>query len=340
MIDLVTVEEGHTLAAYGGYPELATTVHELEDSATQVVRRLNGRTVWMVNSTAHGGGVAEMMPVIVSLLRQLGVRTEWAVIRPHDGRFFPLTKRLHNLLHGAGEPNLGPDDRAFYESVSRRLADECRSWVAPEDLLVINDPQPLGMGGIIKKELGVRAIWRSHIGLKEETRATREVWEFLMPWLGAYDRTVFSLGEYVPSLLSGRADIIYPTIDPLDDKNRELSKHELISILTSAALAATTHPSLNPPFDAPALRLQRDGSFAPATQPEDLGLLFRPIVTQISRWDHLKGFVPLLQGFSLLVLAGPDPEGSTTIPRPRRSSGRSVRCGEGSPPNCSATSLW
>jgi trehalose synthase len=144
----------------------------------------------------------------------------------------------------------------------------------------------------------------------------------------------------VPSLLSGRADIIYPTIDPLDDKNRELSKHELISILTSAALAATTHPSLNPPFDAPALRLQRDGSFAPATQPEDLGLLFRPIVTQISRWDHLKGFVPLLQGFSLLVLAGPDPEGSTTIPRPRRSSGRSVRCGEGSPPNCSATSLW
>src|SRR5215208_5723982 len=113
MIDLVTVEEGHTLAAYGGYPELATTVHELEDSATQVVRRLNGRTVWMVNSTAHGGGVAEMMPVIVSLLRQLGVRTEWAVIRPHDGRYFPLTKRLHNLLHGAGGPNLGPEDRAL-----------------------------------------------------------------------------------------------------------------------------------------------------------------------------------------------------------------------------------
>ena len=73
MIDLVTVEEGNTLAAYGGYPELAATVDELEDSATQVVRRLNGRTVWMVNSTAHGGGVAEMMPVIVSLLRQLGV---------------------------------------------------------------------------------------------------------------------------------------------------------------------------------------------------------------------------------------------------------------------------
>jgi trehalose synthase len=62
------------------------------------------------------------------------------------------------LMAAVGEPNLGPDDRALYESVSRRLADEFRSWVAPEDLLVINDPQPLGMGAIIKKELGVRAI--------------------------------------------------------------------------------------------------------------------------------------------------------------------------------------
>jgi trehalose synthase len=186
------------------------------------------------------------------------------------------------------------------------------------------------MGAIIKKELGVRAIWRSHIGLREETRATQEAWEFLMPWLGAYDRTVFSLGEYVPSLLSGRADIIYPTVEPLDHKNRELSIHELTCTLTSAALAASTRRSLNPSFDAPALRLQRDGLFAPATQPEDLGLVFRSIVTQISRWDHLKGFVPLLQGFPLLkergaeqrteqnkrrlgltrlVLAGPDPEG-------------------------------
>jgi trehalose synthase len=91
MIDLVNVEEGHTLAAYGGYPELAAAVRELEGTAApaRAVRRLNGRTVWMVNSTAHGGGVAEMMPVIVSLLRQLGVYTGWAVIGPHDGRFFP-----------------------------------------------------------------------------------------------------------------------------------------------------------------------------------------------------------------------------------------------------------
>jgi trehalose synthase len=134
----------------------------------------------------------------------------------------------------------------------------------------------------------------------------------------------------VPSFLSDKADTIHPAIDPLNHRNRELSIYELTGTLTSAALAATTHPSVNRPFGVPALRLQRDGSFAPATLPEDLGLLFRPIVTQVSRWDHLKGFVPLLRGFALLkergaaqrpeqsrrrlglarlVLAGPDPEG-------------------------------
>jgi trehalose synthase len=59
-------------------------------------------------------------------------------------------------------------------------------------------------------------------------------------------------------------------------------------------------PLLTPPFDEPALRLQPDGEFRAATLPDDIGLLFRPIVTQISRWDRLKGFRPLLEGFVLL----------------------------------------
>jgi hypothetical protein len=154
----------------------------------------------------------------------------------------------------------------------------------------------------------------------------------------------------VSSFLSGRADIIYPTIDPLDHKNRELSTHELTGTLTSAALAASPHPSLNPSFGAPALRLQPGGSFAPATRPEDFGLLFRPIITQISRWDHLKGPPHCCRGSPSLrsverrsapsAVGGertsrvwrsqaPTPRGSTTIPRRRRSSERSATCAEG-----------
>lgn len=158
----------------------------------------------------------------------------------------------------------------------------------------------------------------------------------------AYDRTVFTLKVYVPSLLSERAAIIPPGLDPLAHKNRELSVQKAAGILIDSALAATMHPPLAPPFPAPALRLQADGSFSPAVFPEDLGLLFRPILTQISRWDRLKGFGPLLDAFVLLktrkhvqsrgdlhqrsldnarlVLAGPepadvqdDPEASETL---------------------------
>ncbi|MGD9512150.1 MAG: glycosyltransferase, partial [Geminicoccaceae bacterium] len=90
-----------------------------------------------------------------------------------------------------------------------------------------------------------------------------------------------------------------------------------------------------PPFPQPALRLQEDGGFAPATFPEDLELLFRPTVVQVSRWDRLKGFAPLLRAFARLkaaadreaeerhrrrlavtrlVLAGPDPGGVADDP--------------------------
>jgi trehalose synthase len=85
--------------------------------------------------------------------------------------------------------------------------------VASDDRLYVHDPQPLGMGAIIEEERGVRAIWRSHIGLDKATPATRAAWDFLRPWLRACDRTVFSLGEYVPSFLSDKADTIHPAID-------------------------------------------------------------------------------------------------------------------------------
>jgi len=283
----------------------------------------------MVNSTAKGGGVAEGLPRIVSLMRQLGVHTEWVVISPNDQRFFSLTKRLHNLMHGVGDQHLSLDDRALYESVSRSLAKEFRAWLKPDDLLVVNDPQPLGMGALLKRELGLRSVWRCHIGAEGQTPATQAACAFLKPWVHPYDRAILSLKEYMPPFLLDRTDIIYPTIDPLSYKNRELSAHELTGILEGAAL--TRHLSLSAPFEAPALRLQRGGSFAPAVYPEDFGLLSRPIVAQISRWDYLKGFGPLLRGFAYLkkngrmrqrserhqwqldsarlVLAGPDPDG-------------------------------
>lgn len=325
----VDVDGSAALRDYAAYTHLAPAVAALEAAAEAPARQLRGRTVWMVNSTAQGGGVAEMLPKLIALLRELGVDARWVVIEPEEEAFFTLTKRLHNLLHGAGDPALGDDERALYRRASEALADRFAPEIRAGDVVVVHDPQPAGMGALLGERTGAPLVWRCHIGLDEETAPTRAAWGFLRPWLEPYRRAVFSLPEYVPPFLDVRSEIIHPAIDPLSHKNRPLSPHKLAGVLANAGLAATPHPVLTPPFAAPALRLQPDGTFAPAMLGEGIGLLYRPVVTQVSRWDRLKGFAPLLDGFARLkrertrralperhrrrldlvrlVLAGPDP---------------------------------
>jgi trehalose synthase len=332
MIELVDIDASTTLDDYEAYSALTRPVQDLREAAGPLGDRLGDRTVWMVNSTAQGGGVAEMLPKVVAMLRELGVDTEWAVIDPPEqDAFFPLTKRIHNSLHGAGDTAFTRDDRTLYESVSERLADAFTDYIDPGDILVVHDPQPLGMGALVADRLDVPAVWRCHIGLDRTTPSTEAAWDFLEPWTQSYDRTVFSLDDYVPSFLEDTSDIIHPAIDPLTPKNRELSAYELTGVLRRASMALPLHPTLAPAYSEPAKRLQSDDTFAPVVQSEDLGLLHRPIITQVSRWDRLKGFGPLLRGFarlkrrmfngkrrhddrhrmrlslSRLVLAGPDP---------------------------------
>src|SRR6266496_3051928 len=71
----------------------------LLDDAEIFLRQFSGRTIWNVNSTATGGGVAEMLQTMLGYVRDLGVDMRWVVL---DGEpdFFDVTKRLHNALHG------------------------------------------------------------------------------------------------------------------------------------------------------------------------------------------------------------------------------------------------
>jgi trehalose synthase len=310
MLQRVEVPTGFKLTDYDRYAGLAEEVALVRKAGQAAARRLAGRKVWVVNSTAQGGGVAEMLMREVALLRQLGIDAGWLVIAASDPAFFRLTKRLHNMLHGLNQGPLTADDRALYERVSRELAAELKQEVRPGDLLVVHDPQPLGAGALV----GVQAIWRCHIGLDHETPSTRAAWAFLERWLAPYDRKVFTLAAYVPRGMA--ANVITPGVDPLAHKNRELSIHKLTGILTCAGLVRHDHPPLYPPFEVPALRLRADGTFGLDRQ--DLGLLFRPTILQVSRWDKLKGFGPLLDAFTMLrgggihpatrlVLAGPEP---------------------------------
>jgi len=338
MITIVDVDTERTLDDFAAHASLQRPVEDLRAVAEQYADRLEDRTVWMVNSTAQGGGVAEMLPMVVSMLRELGVSTEWAVIVSEEERFFQLTKHIHNLIHGSGDPHLSDEDWALYRSVSETMADSLSQRVEPGDPVVVHDPQPLGTGALLKEEMDIPALWRCHIGLDETNAATETAWNFLKPWAEDYDETIFSLREYVPDFLEDRSDLIQPAINPLSPKNRTLSVTELTDILRRSRLSGSSHPTVDADFSPPARRLQRDGSFAPATRPQDLGLMERPIVTQISRWDRLKGFAPLMQGFarmkessfldrnatserdryrlslSRLVLAGPDPESVSDDP--------------------------
>jgi trehalose synthase len=106
----------------------------------------------------------------------------------------------------------------------------------------------------------------------------------------------------------------------LSHKNRELSVHKLVGILCNSHMAIDHHPVATPFFDKPAMRLQADGGFQPAVIPDEVGLMYRPIVTQISRWDYLKGFRPLLEGFVQMKREGAANNGKMSERQKRRLS--------------------
>ncbi|HSJ07743.1 MAG TPA: glycosyltransferase [Longimicrobiales bacterium] len=330
MTKRIKVESARTLDDYERYPHMAPAVAQLREEAVDVARALRGRTVWMINSTARGGGVSEMLPGMVAHLRELGLAVEWAVIEAGDDAFFQLTKRIHNLIHGQGETGLGAAERETFEATNRTNAAVLSRTVKDGDVLVVHDPQPMPLAGMLCETRDLTTIWRCHIGLDVDSPATRDAWRFLEPYADAYDHAVFSAPEYVAPYFEGRSSIIYPAIDPLTPKNRPLSVQAVIGILARAGLVREEGPRAEPPFAHQATRLAGDGRFLPASDSGDMGLLARPIITQVSRWDRLKGFAPLLRGFAefkrqlrsrppgervaprlnlaRLVLAGPDPE--------------------------------
>lgn len=332
MAFVVEVPESATLSDYKAVAHLAHHVEELEETARGVRRKLNGRRIWMVNSTAQGGGVAEMLPAMITLLRGLGFPTEWAVIESSEPAFFDLTKQIHNLIHGEGSPELTSGARELFERENRSNAAFLAEHMEPGDVLIVHDPQPVGVAGMVRENLDTTAVWRCHIGLDLENASTRAAWDFLAPYLDAYDHGVFSTTQYVPEAFTHRASVITPAIDPLGDKNRELHFHKVVGILTNSALVRSPSPLVPPPYDDVVHRLQGDGSFKPANMWDNIGLLSRPIITQVSRWDRLKGWRPLMDAFVelkqrfvngqdgeqawayrrrldlvRLVLAGPDP---------------------------------
>jgi trehalose synthase len=183
--------------------------------------RLQGRTVQMVNSTAVGGGVAEILTRLVPILQELGLAIRWDVITGGND-FFEITKAFHNALHG-GPFDMPPESfevfLAYNEQNLARLQME-------GELTIIHDPQPVALVKARHDRSG-HWIWRCHIDL---SRPNTTVWQFLEPWVNQYDGSIFSSPEFSRQL-SMPQYLFYPCIDPLADKNRNLEPEVVRGIL-------------------------------------------------------------------------------------------------------------
>jgi len=179
-----------------------------------LARRLRGKTVKMVNSTAVGGGVAEILNRLVPLLNELEVQTRWEVITGGND-FFEVTKAFHNALHG-GDYNLTQQAKEIFLVYNEQNRARMQF---PEDLFVIHDPQPAGLITSKERNRG-RWIWRCHIDV---SNPHPDVWGFLRPSVEQYDAAIFSSPAFSRQL-SIPQYLFYPAIDPLSEKNKPLDE--------------------------------------------------------------------------------------------------------------------
>jgi trehalose synthase len=195
----------------------APLIEELKTLAA----KLTGRTVLMVNSTAVGGGVAEILNRLLPLMRELGLNARWDVIAGTED-FFRVTKDFHNALHGSPYQARQEDFDLFLatnESNRQRLQFDC-------EFTVIHDPQPVAL---IDARAGHEGhwIWRCHIDL---SGPNQEVWEFLRPFIYKYDAALFSAPSFARQL-SIPQYLMFPCIDPLSEKNIELEPEYIQGVL-------------------------------------------------------------------------------------------------------------
>jgi trehalose synthase len=283
---------------------------------------LHDRVVWNINATAQGGGVAEMLQVLLAYGRGGGVDTRWLVL-DGDRQFFTTTKRIHNTLHGADEGPFGAEETEHYERVLRHNLDAMAQLVRAGDIVLLHDPQTAGLVEGVRAS-GAHAVWRCHIGRDEPNAASDRGWEFLRRYLEPADGFVFSRRRYQPDWVpANRSWVIPPSIDAFSTKNRDLDDVEVGLVMRRSGLVR--HDG-----EEAVTFSRRDGTVGSVRRHTDLlsgsppPPANAPLVVQVSRWDRFKDMVGVLAAFAEhvapvrqdahLMLAGPDVSGVSDDP--------------------------
>jgi trehalose synthase len=256
------------------------------DFLYRMAEKMQGKKIIHVNSTKLGGGVAEILRSLVPLLQSVGLDAQWEVIAGNE-EFFSTTKAFHNALQGQ-EQKIPPAMLENYLEVNR---DNAQNISLEADFVFIHDPQPAAL--IQYRPPKGKWIWRCHIDVSQPQR---KVWDFLRQFVVSYDGTIFSLPRFAQRLPIPQF-LIHPSIDPLSDKNRDLTPEEQQEILRR-------------------LEVSTD----------------KPILLQVSRFDRFKDPLGVIQAYRLvkkhhdlrLVLAGggasDDPEGETVLEEVRQAA--------------------
>ena len=256
------------------------------DKLKKSSEHLQGKHVVHVNSTSTGGGVAEILNTLVFLMNDLGIRTGWRVIFGSHS-FFKITKGFHNSLQGDDWHITGHRKRLYNRCCKRN---SIITHIKDHDIVVIHDPQPLGM--IRDYELKTTWLWRCHIDISKPNKKTME---FLLPFIRQYDGIVVSSKKFKLGRIKKPHFIINPSIDPLSTKNREMDPGQARRLLAKHGINAK-----------------------------------RPIIAQVSRFDRWKNPTDVLRMYQKirdrcdcqLVLMGDmaadDPEGPTIYYKVRK----------------------
>jgi len=256
---------------------------EVIDQIKQLARHLQSLKVVHVNSTREGGGVAEILDRLLPLMNELGIESRWELIMGTP-EFYQTTKAFHNGLQGTAV-NLSFSRLQVYEEINRQNAERLHDKLAQADVVFIHDPQPARFIHEVPDRKG-KWVWRCHI---DASRPHRPVWKYLRETVQHYDASIFSLAAFAQPLPHPQF-LIPPSIDPLSDKNRELTDAEVAGVCE---------------------KFQLDPC--------------RPILVQVSRFDRFKDPLGVIAAYRMvrsqmpvqLVLAGgtatDDPEGAEVL---------------------------
>ena len=193
------------------------------DTIIKLAKKIKSYSITHVNSTAFGGGVAELLYSLVPLMNSIGLKTTWEVMEaPQD--FFNVTKKIHNALQGA-RLILSQWEKELYLKVNYDNA--VNKLNLDSDIIVVHDPQPLPLRSFLNNHR--KWIWRCHIDL---STPNREVWNFISKFLTGYNASIFHMKEYIhPEIPTTRKYVMPPSIDPLSEKNIDLPESTILKVL-------------------------------------------------------------------------------------------------------------